>query len=83
MLLPSAAADKSVVGVSLPCGRQGDGDDNGVGGSLFTARFWIGGMVVVVTGFLELFRDAGLGMVTIQREVTHEQTSILFLGIYA
>jgi hypothetical protein len=43
---------------------------------------WIGGMVVVVTGFLGLFRDAGLGMATTQREVTHERTSILFLGIY-
>jgi hypothetical protein len=33
--------------------------------------------------FLRLVRDAGLWMATIQREVTHEQTSILFLGIYA
>ena len=37
------------------------------------------GMVVVVIGFLGLFRDAGLGMATVQRlEVTHEQTSTLF-----
>src|SRR5207249_7241962 len=37
--------------------------------------FGLLGMVVVVTGFLGLFRDAGLGMATIQRlEVTHEQT---------
>ena len=41
--------------------------------------FGLQGMVVVVTGFLGLFRDAGLGMATIQRlEVTHEQTSTLF-----
>lgn len=41
--------------------------------------FGLQGMVVVVTGFLSLFRDAGLGMATIQRhEVTHEQTSTLF-----
>ncbi len=41
--------------------------------------FGLMGMVVVVTGFLALFRDAGLGMATIQRlEVTHEQTSTLF-----
>jgi PST family polysaccharide transporter len=41
--------------------------------------FGLQGMVVVVTGFLALFRDAGLGMATIQRlEVTHEQTSTLF-----
>ena len=41
--------------------------------------FGLQGMVVVVTGFLALFQDAGLGMATIQRlEVTHEQTSTLF-----
>jgi O-antigen/teichoic acid export membrane protein len=41
--------------------------------------FGLQGMVVVVIGFLGLFRDAGLGMATIQRlEVTHEQTSTLF-----
>ena len=41
--------------------------------------FGLQGMVIVVTGFLGLFRDAGLGMATIQRhEVTHEQTSTLF-----
>ena len=41
--------------------------------------FGLQGMVVVVTGFLGLFRDAGLGMATVQRlEVTHEQTSTLF-----
>lgn len=41
--------------------------------------FGLQGMVVVVTGFLGIFRDAGLGMATIQRsEVTHAQTSTLF-----
>jgi PST family polysaccharide transporter len=41
--------------------------------------FGLQGMVVVVIGFLGLFRDAGLGMATIQRlEVTHQQTSTLF-----
>jgi PST family polysaccharide transporter len=41
--------------------------------------FGLQGMVLVLTGFLGLFRDAGLGMATIQRlEVTHEQTSTLF-----
>ena len=41
--------------------------------------FGLQGMVVVVIGFLGLFRDAGLGMATIQRlEVTPEQTSTLF-----
>ncbi len=34
--------------------------------------FGLQGMVVVVTGFLGLFRNAGLGMATIQRlEITH------------
>ncbi len=41
--------------------------------------FGLQGMVVVVTGFLGLFRNAGLGMATIQRlEITHEGTSTLF-----
>jgi O-antigen/teichoic acid export membrane protein len=41
--------------------------------------FGLQGMVLVVIGFLGLFRDAGLGMATVQRlEVTHEQTSTLF-----
>jgi O-antigen/teichoic acid export membrane protein len=41
--------------------------------------FGLQGMVVVLTGFLGLFRDAGLGSATVQKhEVTHEQTSTLF-----
>ncbi len=41
--------------------------------------FGLQGMVVVVIGFLALFREAGLGLATVQRpEVTHEQTSTLF-----
>jgi O-antigen/teichoic acid export membrane protein len=41
--------------------------------------FGLQGMVVVVTGFLTLFQDAGLSMATIQSpKITHEQTSILF-----
>ena len=41
--------------------------------------FGLQGMVVIMTGFLGLFQDAGLGMATVQRfEVTHEQTSTLF-----
>ena len=40
--------------------------------------FGLQGMVVVVTGFLGLFRDVGLGSATVQRlEITHEQTSTL------
>jgi PST family polysaccharide transporter len=41
--------------------------------------FGLQGMVVAVTGFLGLFRDAGLGTATVQRlEVTQDQTSTLF-----
>ena len=41
--------------------------------------FGLQGMAVVLTGFLGLFRDAGLGAATIQRlEVTQEQISTLF-----
>src|SRR5256884_1103086 len=41
--------------------------------------FGLLGMVVAMTGFLSLFRDAGLSVSTVQRKVlTHEQTSTLF-----
>jgi O-antigen/teichoic acid export membrane protein len=41
--------------------------------------FGLQGMVVALTGFLGLFRDAGLGTATVQRlEITQEQTSTLF-----
>ena len=41
--------------------------------------FGLQGMVLVMTGFLALFRDAGLSAVTVQRDtVSHEQVSTLF-----
>jgi len=41
--------------------------------------FGLQGMVVVLTGFLGLFKEAGLSLATVQRlEVTQEQTSTLF-----
>ena len=41
--------------------------------------FGLTGMVAALTGFLALFREAGLGAATVQRrEVTHEQISTLF-----
>lgn len=41
--------------------------------------FGLQGMIVAMTGFLGLFRDAGLSVASVQREVlTHEQTSTLF-----
>ena len=41
--------------------------------------FGLQGMVLVITGFLAFFQDAGLAMATVQRlEITHDQTSTLF-----
>jgi O-antigen/teichoic acid export membrane protein len=41
--------------------------------------FGLTGMAATLTGFLSLFRDAGLSAATVQRlEVTHEQISTLF-----
>ena len=41
--------------------------------------FGLTGMVATLTGFLTMFRDAGLSAATVQRlEVTHEQISTLF-----
>jgi O-antigen/teichoic acid export membrane protein len=47
---------------------------------LLTAEdFGLQGMVLVMTGFLALFRDAGLSAVTVQRgAVSHDQVSTLF-----
>ncbi|MFC1761548.1 lipopolysaccharide biosynthesis protein [Planctomycetota bacterium] len=41
--------------------------------------FGLVGMVLVVTNFVQLFRDAGLSLATVQKEmITHEQVSTLF-----
>lgn len=46
---------------------------------LTPADFGLVGMVTACTGFLQLFRDAGLSMATIQRaSISREQTSMLF-----
>ena len=46
---------------------------------LTPADFGLIAMVVAVTGFAALFKDAGLSMATVQREhITHEQVSTLF-----
>ena len=46
---------------------------------LTSEDFGLQGMAAVLTGFLGLFRDAGLSGATVQRvEVTHEQISTLF-----
>ena len=41
--------------------------------------FGLQGMVVAITGVISLFRDVGLSLATVQRDViTHEETSTLF-----
>jgi PST family polysaccharide transporter len=46
---------------------------------LTPADFGLQAMVVSLTGLVELFRDGGLGFVTVQRRgLTHEQASTLF-----
>jgi O-antigen/teichoic acid export membrane protein len=46
---------------------------------LVPADFGLVGMVTAFTGFLGLFRDAGLSMATVQRvSISREQTSMLF-----
>lgn len=76
---------KSVVGGFAAVSAQGAKFVLQTGTMMVLARllspedFGLQGMVLVVTGFLGLFRDAGLGMATIQRhEVTQEQISTLF-----
>jgi O-antigen/teichoic acid export membrane protein len=76
---------KSVVGAIAAVSAQGVKFVLQMAATIVLARllspedFGLQGMVGVVTGFLALFRDAGLGMATVQRlEVTHEQTSTLF-----
>lgn len=46
---------------------------------LTPADFGLIAMVTAVTGFVAMFKDAGLSMATVQRaEITHEQVSTLF-----
>ncbi len=51
---------------------------------LFPEDFGLMAMVVAITGFFNVFKDAGLSMATIQRkEISHEQISTLFWIILA
>jgi PST family polysaccharide transporter len=46
---------------------------------LTPSDFGLVAMVTVITGFMEMFKDAGLALVTVQRRhITHEQISTLF-----
>src|SRR5690554_1417054 len=56
-----------------------------IGATLVLARlllpkdFGLFGMVIVITGFLDMFKDMGLSMATVQREdISHAQVSMLF-----
>jgi O-antigen/teichoic acid export membrane protein len=76
---------KSVRGGAVAVGAQGTKLVLQTGTVMLLARllspedFGLTGMAATLTGFLGLFRDAGLGAATVQRrEVTHEQLSTLF-----
>jgi PST family polysaccharide transporter len=76
---------KSVVGGLAVVSSQGLKFVVQTGTTMVLARllspedYGLQGMVVALTGFLGIFRDAGLGTATVQRlEVTQDQTSTLF-----
>jgi PST family polysaccharide transporter len=76
---------KSMRGGAVTVGAQGAKLVLQTGTVMLLARllspedFGLTGMAATLTGFLGLFRDAGLGAATVQRrEVTHEQLSTLF-----
>jgi O-antigen/teichoic acid export membrane protein len=76
---------KSVRGGSVAVAAQGAKVLLQTGTLILLARllspedFGLTGMAATLTGFLSLFRDAGLSAATVQRlEVTHEQISTLF-----
>ena len=76
---------KSVRGGALTLGAQALTFVVQTGATVVLARllspkdYGLQGMVLAVTGVLGLFRDAGLGSATVQREVvTHEQLSTVF-----
>jgi O-antigen/teichoic acid export membrane protein len=76
---------KSMRGGAVAVGAQGAKLVLQTGTVMLLARllspedFGLTGMAATLTGFLGLFRDAGLAAATVQRpEVTHEQLSTLF-----
>jgi O-antigen/teichoic acid export membrane protein len=76
---------KSIRGAGVALGSQALRFVLQMGTTMILARllspedFGLQGMVLVMTGFLGVFRDAGLGTATVQRDViTHEQISALF-----
>jgi O-antigen/teichoic acid export membrane protein len=83
-----AAADfkrKSVRGGTAAVLGQGVGMALQIGTTVILARvlsptdYGLQAMVITLTGFFSLFKDAGLSVATVQREtLTHEQISTLF-----
>src|SRR6266850_498166 len=80
-----AARGRSVQGSVVSVSSQGLRFVLRTGSMMVLARlltpedFGLQAMVVVMTGFLALFRDAGLSAVTVQRDtVSHDQVSTLF-----
>src|SRR5271168_113621 len=76
---------KSMRGGAVAVGAQGAKLVLQTGTVMLLARllspedFGLTGMAATLTGFLGLFRDAGLSSATVQRrDVTHEQISTLF-----
>jgi len=78
-------AQKSVRGGVTTMTAQGIQVALQIAGTVILARlltpkdYGLIGMVTVVVGFAEMFKDAGLSMATVQKErITHEQISTLF-----
>jgi O-antigen/teichoic acid export membrane protein len=88
--LPGAAASTDLKGKSIRGGAvsvlgQGVGMALQIGTTFVLARllsptdYGLQSMVITLTAFFTLFRDAGLSVATVQREtLTHEQISTLF-----
>lgn len=83
--LTQGLAKKSVRGGITTLGSQGVQVALRISSTAVLARlltpadYGLIGMVTVVIGFIEMFKDAGLSMATIQREeITREQISTLF-----
>ena len=83
--LQESLKERSVQGGAFTVGAQGMKFVLRLGSTAVLARllmpehFGLLGMVVAVTGFVRMFKDAGLSMATVQREdISHEQVSTLF-----
>lgn len=77
--------ERSVRGGAVTLSAQGVKFALQMGSTMVLARlltpadFGLVAMVTAVTGFVAMFKDAGLSMATVQREnITHEQVSTLF-----